>query len=654
MKKLTALLLAVLLLCAAFQTAAAEEEQPEERPETWAIYMYMCATDLETKSGAATQNLLEIMNTTLPDNVIIILETGGTGKWKNTTMNSEYLERWAIYAENGKNRLDLLEQLPLAPMSDKDTFEDFLKFACGQYRADHTMLLVWDHGGGTVSGACWDEAFPNAGTLYLREMQVACENVFGINPADPPIDIIGFDCCLMATIDVAEAFSWCARYLVASEETIPGSGWNYTGILQAFAENPAITPEELGIVICDTYADKYAFSAAGDTITLSLADLSKVPALMDAYELYGYVMTGLLYENTEVYTDLAYITQVVENFGGNSRAAGYTNLVDLYDFAYTFGADNDADSAIGLCRAIDDCVIYCVNGYFHDGSHGLSFFFPYTRNTKILNRLDVQAAGYAFKCFYSIAAGKPLSSDELAFMKGAKMAGLPYDPEQKPRVSCFANLKDLPSCEIVYDDQGRCAMVFGPEVGKTLLAATVELYTNAEDGTSIFLGVDDDVIVDRASGYVISNLSGYWPSIGGHVTFSCLDFSVEGYNIYSIPIIYNDDLLFMQRGFSFETGDWEDLGARYTSTSLGCSRSVYFKEGDPIQVLLKSWSDQENRFIYCATDDETIPYSEDLFAYTRLPDGEYYAQFVLEDVFRDTIVSKIFRFSITDGKVIYK
>jgi len=118
LKKLTALLLAVLLLCAAFQTAAAEEEQPEERPETWAIYMYMCATDLETKSGAATQNLLEIMNTTLPDNVIIILETGGTGKWKNTTMNSEYLERWAIYAENGKNRLDLLEQLPLAPMSD--------------------------------------------------------------------------------------------------------------------------------------------------------------------------------------------------------------------------------------------------------------------------------------------------------------------------------------------------------------------------------------------------------------------------------------------------------------------------------------------------------------------------------------------------------
>ena len=55
-----------------------------------------------------------------------------------------------------------------------------------------------------------------------------------------PFEVVGFDTCLMATIDTAYAFSDIAKYLVASEEFEPGCGWNYTVWLQALADNTSV------------------------------------------------------------------------------------------------------------------------------------------------------------------------------------------------------------------------------------------------------------------------------------------------------------------------------------------------------------------------------------------------------------------------------
>ena len=41
-------------------------------------------------------------------------------------------------------------------------------------------------------------------------------------------DFIGFDACLMATVETALVASNYADYMIASEETEPGVGWYYT------------------------------------------------------------------------------------------------------------------------------------------------------------------------------------------------------------------------------------------------------------------------------------------------------------------------------------------------------------------------------------------------------------------------------------------
>ena len=45
-------------------------------------------------------------------------------------------------------------------------------------------------------------------------------------------ELIGFDACLMATIDVADACDEFADYLVASEEFEPGCGWSYDAFME--------------------------------------------------------------------------------------------------------------------------------------------------------------------------------------------------------------------------------------------------------------------------------------------------------------------------------------------------------------------------------------------------------------------------------------
>ena len=75
-------------------------------------------------------------------------------------------------------------------------------------------------------------------SLSLAEIYDAFDSVYELSEENPPLELVGFDACLMATVDTANAFSDIARYMVASEETEPGNGWYYTGWVQALADNP--------------------------------------------------------------------------------------------------------------------------------------------------------------------------------------------------------------------------------------------------------------------------------------------------------------------------------------------------------------------------------------------------------------------------------
>lgn len=117
-------------------------------------------------------------------------------------------------------------------MGDPETLKGFLNYAEENYPADHKMLLFWNHGGGSVSGVSFDENY-EMDSLVLDELSAVMKDVYGDKK---PFEVVGFDTCLMATVDTANVFQNYASYMVASEETEPGNGWLYSGWLSKLAK----------------------------------------------------------------------------------------------------------------------------------------------------------------------------------------------------------------------------------------------------------------------------------------------------------------------------------------------------------------------------------------------------------------------------------
>ena len=112
---------------------------------SWAVYWYLCGSDLETEGGCATTDLEEMLQVDLPENVNVVIQTGGAVEWQNEYMDSSVIQRW-LYNSEG---LQLLEEQDTANMGDAQTLYEFLDFANKNYPADKVAVTFWNHGGGS-------------------------------------------------------------------------------------------------------------------------------------------------------------------------------------------------------------------------------------------------------------------------------------------------------------------------------------------------------------------------------------------------------------------------------------------------------------------------------------------------------------------------
>ena len=159
--------------------------------------VYLCATDLESQSGMATADLNEMLYATISDKVNVIVETGGTSGWRNNVISSTTNQRYRVTSKG----LELLQDnLGKKSMVDPATLSDFIQYSKAKYPADRYMLVLWDHGGGSLTGYGYDQNFTND-SMTLDEMGTALKN------GGCAFDIVGFDACLMSTLETAMVWS---------------------------------------------------------------------------------------------------------------------------------------------------------------------------------------------------------------------------------------------------------------------------------------------------------------------------------------------------------------------------------------------------------------------------------------------------------------
>ena len=263
----------------------------EEKDYT--VMVYMIGSDLEADedevAGAASkdlQEMLEVMtgeqSAAINKNINLVVEVGGSYQWEEKDLADMQNARFCI---NDKG-ISGLTEIPNTNMGESMALSDFINYASGTYPARNYVLLFWNHGNGPVDGYGYD-VLHGGDTVMLSEMQEGIENS---KLADKKIQLVGFDACLMGSMETAAVMSGYADYMVASAELEPEDGWDYAW-LNVFAEEN-LNGEIIGQNVVEHY---YQFFETQDCqIMLSCLDLGAYQEIREDFSIY---LNHLLKEN---------------------------------------------------------------------------------------------------------------------------------------------------------------------------------------------------------------------------------------------------------------------------------------------------------------------------------------------------------------------
>ena len=327
--------------------------------------IYMCGTDLESQQGMATSDLKEMANASVGDNINLLIYTGGCRRWRNNVVSSSVNQIYQI--KNGKF-ICLEKDMGSASMVNPDTLSSFISYGKTHFPANRMCLIFWDHGGGSVSGFGYDEKVGHNQSMSLAGINNA------LKKADVKFDMIGFDACLMATVENGIMLSQYGDYMIASEETEPGVGWYYTNWLNSLNKNTSIPTVQIGKQIADDFVEVCSRQCRGQATTLSVVDLAELQATVPGELKQFSIDTNEMIQNKE-YKAVSQARSKTREFAQSSRI----DQIDLVDFAKNMGSDEGKS----LAKALQGAVKYNKTGGSISHAYGLSIYFPYQRANKV-------------------------------------------------------------------------------------------------------------------------------------------------------------------------------------------------------------------------------------------------------------------------------
>ena len=331
------------------------------------LMVYICGTDLESEAGMASNDIVEMTKAKLSDKVNIILCTGGAKKWQIQGISNSVHQFYRIDPASGQ-LIRLEDNRGSKPMTDPDTLTDFIKYCAQNYPANRNELILWDHGGGSVTGFGYDEKNGNGDSMTLAGINTALKN------AGVTFDFIGFDACLMATAETALVLDNYADYLIASEETEPGIGWYYTNWLTKLSSNTSMATTEIGKNIIDDFVSACDRECNGQKTTLSITDLAEfantVPSKLSAFA--RSISDKLAKEEYEAVSEAR---ASAREFATSSKI----DQVDLVNLANNIGTTE----AKALSEAVKGAVKYNKTSSNMKNAFGISIYFPYKKAKQV-------------------------------------------------------------------------------------------------------------------------------------------------------------------------------------------------------------------------------------------------------------------------------
>lgn len=345
------------------------------------LVFYMVGSDLESgEYHHASSNLKDLTDNLNPQIADILVIYGGAAQtgWDNglAITNLELLKKDledGIIGSDGDHQTPteyVLTRVSDVDISSSGALSKGLTYAenyCTEndLTSANRYLIFWNHGGG----------YEGFGANELLDTWMSVEDLQTGLAASKSYDVIIFDACLMASLEVADALHTHADYLLASEENVPGAGLNYVGIGKTLSSNPGITPENFGKSVISSFIS----TQDGDDKTLSLVRLQKTEEVVSSLDVLGTSLKESL-NDEESLAALGEIYKTAQGYGRSDDGSKVTSI-DLYQFADLIYANTEEDtplhtSAGALLTSLRDYIVAAdYSGYF-SAANGVSIAAP--------------------------------------------------------------------------------------------------------------------------------------------------------------------------------------------------------------------------------------------------------------------------------------
>ena len=343
----------------------------EDQIDDYTIMIYMCGADLESDGGYASGDLNEILSVNgQPNGVNILVETGGAKSWQKSNISASKNQRWEIR----NNAMTEKYSQSKVNMGLQSTLQSFLEWGLTNYPAQKYGLIMWNHGG-AMSGCCFDENF-NDDSISATECKDAVSTARNNCNVSNKLDWITYDACLMAVQDIAEYNSYNFNYMLASQESESGYGYDYDAWLPTLYNNPSISGANLLPVIGETFLDEertlYQQNNWGPfDQTQSVFDLNKMSAYKTAFESFASDLNSIVGTDTTLISKLNDALVATQKYGCDEDGTCSFGIFDAVGALNNIKADSTFSSLTSkinsVKNALSDMIIYENHG---DGTTG--------------------------------------------------------------------------------------------------------------------------------------------------------------------------------------------------------------------------------------------------------------------------------------------
>ena len=596
------------------------------------------------EKGFASADFAQMTSVTLPEQVKLVVQTGGARRWQNQDINPNRTQRFLL----DRNGVKEVYSVPALEMSDPDNLADFLSWSIERYPADHSMVLFWDHGGATL-GYGSDEIFGSM--LSLKDLHDALDKAVGFDPENPYFEAIGFDACLMAGAETVHELYGFAKYLLASEESEPGSGWDHETWLSALAAHPEMNGAQLGKVITDSYIDAsnqlYAEIGYVSAGTFSVIDMQAGEKVYQAYaELIREALPAVI-KNPGYLASLTTAANRSVFYAGDSYRV--YNTIDLGMFM-----DNLPEPFFRSGKAVKEqlkkAVLYHRGSGYLSQSQGLSVYYPARIEgmgglSSFLNYINHVSDNNDINALYYYKVAGCLNEELQDYVKNSGYG--------EARVMDYSILKGISGIEVKANEEGSFSFSLSDEMMDLVQDARLEIaLLDEESGKVTYYGEDRDITMSDDNTFT-AVFTGTWLMINDTPLATDVIDTTDEFITYSVPMVYNllTDVSFML-SYHFDTQQVDFIGIRSQENEADLlGRDLIPLKPDTIVMpvyetrILESNSRSKEYGDLNTIDESTN------FGFKTLADGTYLAYGTIEDLRSDKYYTPIYKLSIDDGKI---